>query len=182
MIDLDAAEIRTRDVCSLASVTPRQLQVWDENHVLVPVHHGKIRHYTIVQAVMAMVGRELRARHFSTVYVRRIVKLSENAARHAIASQQRWIVMVPYKTGGGGYVQHRAEMMRPDDVVAWMKIHGGCFAIAIHDLVDELAARMAKLRMPAAKELLAGRRQPAQIPLAFPGPRSPGATPGNQHR
>lgn len=182
MIDLDAAEHRTRDVCSLASVTPRQLQVWDENQVLVPARYGHLRYYTIVQVTMAMVGRELRARHFSTVYVRRIVKLTENAVRHAIASQQRWVLMVPYKTGGGGYVQHRAEMMRPDDVVAWMKIHGGCFAIAIHDLVDELAARMVKLKMPGAGEFLATRPQPGQTLLAFPGPRSPGVTPGNRHR
>ncbi len=180
MIDLDAADFRTRDVCELASITARQLQIWDETHSLCPAHHGHVRKYTVVQVVMAMIGRELRARHFSTVYVRRAVKIAENAIRLAIGGQQRWVLMVPFKSGGGGYVQYRAEMMLPDEVVAWMKIHGGCFAIAIHDLVDELVDGMVKLRRPEAREYRASRPQPGQTPLAFPGSRSPRSTPGNQ--
>jgi MerR HTH family regulatory protein len=142
MIDLDAATYSTKDVSALATVTLRQLQVWDENRILVPVRRANnFRRYTVVQAVSAMIGRELRVRNLGNRNVRTIVRMAENAVRLAIGGQ-RWFVMVPYHSGGKGYVAHQAQVVLPDEVIAWTKTHGGCFAIAIHDLVDELVDRM----------------------------------------
>ena len=171
MIDLDAADYRTRDVSRLAMVTPRQLQVWDENRILIAARHGHWRAYTVVDAVRAMIGRELRIRHFGNRNVRRILAIAENACRLTIGGQ-RWVLMVPYHSGGKGHVANRAAILLPDEVIEWTKTNGGCFAIAIHDLVDELVDRMVKLRRPEAREYRAFRPPPGQGVLGFPAPRS----------
>jgi DNA-binding transcriptional MerR regulator len=56
---------RTSEVARFADVTPRQLQVWEENRVVVASRSGRVRLYTPSQALFVIVVAQLRRRGLS---------------------------------------------------------------------------------------------------------------------
>ncbi len=166
----------TSETSAIAGVSLRQLQWWDETDALVPVHHGKQRRYSPVDVVSAMVARELRRRQISSKKIRGALRKAQAAIRLALAEGQEAVMVIPYDSQGKGYTVHHVEVMNPDQLIAWMKVHGGCAAIAILDLVHELAE---------ATTPRAGRRRPGPRPeLSLPRQALlwPGEGPGNPHR
>src|ERR1700742_2808803 len=65
----------TRDVLQLTGVTARQLQWWDEQHVVVPQREGRNRIYSTADLVEILVIEELRRRRISLQQVRRVLRL-----------------------------------------------------------------------------------------------------------
>lgn len=62
------------DVARIASVSLRQLQWWDERHVVSPDHQGHKRLYTPEQVVEITVIAELRRKGFSLQKIRRVLR------------------------------------------------------------------------------------------------------------
>ena len=62
------------DVARVASISLRQLQWWDERHVVSPQHHGHKRVYSPEQVVEITVIAELRRKGFSLQKIRRVLR------------------------------------------------------------------------------------------------------------
>ncbi len=62
------------DVSRVASVSLRQLQWWDERHVISPDHQGHKRVYSPEQVVEITVIAELRRKGFSLQKIRRVLR------------------------------------------------------------------------------------------------------------
>jgi len=62
------------DVARVASVSLRQLQWWDERHVVSPEHQGHKRVYAPEQVVEITVIAELRRKGFSLQQIRRVLR------------------------------------------------------------------------------------------------------------
>jgi DNA-binding transcriptional MerR regulator len=65
---------RTEDVARLSGVSLRQLQWWDEQGVVSPVHRGHRRLYRTEEVVEVMVIAELRRKGFSLQKIRRVLR------------------------------------------------------------------------------------------------------------
>jgi DNA-binding transcriptional MerR regulator len=64
----------TRDVLRLTGATARQLQWWDEKHIVAPARQGRKRIYSVVDLIEIHVIEELRRRRISLKQVRRVLK------------------------------------------------------------------------------------------------------------
>jgi DNA-binding transcriptional MerR regulator len=64
----------SRDVVSLTGITPRQLQWWDERHIVVPSRQGRRRLYSMEDLAEVAVICELRHRGFSLQRVRKVMR------------------------------------------------------------------------------------------------------------
>ena len=64
----------SRDVVSLTGITPRQLQWWDERHIVVPARKGRRRLYSMEDLAEVAVICELRHRGFSLQRVRKVMR------------------------------------------------------------------------------------------------------------
>jgi DNA-binding transcriptional MerR regulator len=64
----------SRDVVSLTGITPRQLQWWDERHIVVPAREGRRRLYSMEDLAEVAVICELRHRGFSLQRVRNVMR------------------------------------------------------------------------------------------------------------
>ena len=64
----------SREVARLARVSLRQLQWWDEKHVVSPRHQGHRRMYTSEEVLEVTVIAELRRKGFSLQKLRRVLR------------------------------------------------------------------------------------------------------------
>ena len=64
----------SRDVVSLTGITSRQLQWWDERHIVVPARKGRRRLYSMEDLAEVAVICELRHRGFSLQRVRKVMR------------------------------------------------------------------------------------------------------------
>ena len=64
----------SREVVALASISPRQLQWWDEQGIVVPAREGHRRVYSLDDLAEVVVLCELRKRGFSLQKIRRVVR------------------------------------------------------------------------------------------------------------
>jgi DNA-binding transcriptional MerR regulator len=64
----------TREVVALTSISPRQLQWWDEQGIVVPARAGHQRIYSLDDLAEVAVLRELRQRGFSLQKIRRVIR------------------------------------------------------------------------------------------------------------
>jgi DNA-binding transcriptional MerR regulator len=64
----------TREVVALTSISPRQLQWWDEQGIVVPARAGHQRMYSLDDLAEVAVLRELRQRGFSLQKIRRVIR------------------------------------------------------------------------------------------------------------
>ena len=62
------------EVAKVAKVTLRQLQWWDEKHVVSPRHEGHRRMYTPTEVLEVTVIAELRRKGFSLQKLRRVLR------------------------------------------------------------------------------------------------------------
>ena len=65
----------TREVLDLTGVTARQLQWWDERHIVVPSRQGRNRVYSTTDLTDILVIEQLRHRSISLAQVRRVLRL-----------------------------------------------------------------------------------------------------------
>ncbi len=70
----DAEVYSSSDVARVANVSLRQLQWWDERHVVSPDHQGHKRVYSPEQVVEITVIAELRRKGFSLQKIRRVLR------------------------------------------------------------------------------------------------------------
>jgi DNA-binding transcriptional MerR regulator len=67
-------QFTSRDVISLTSITARQLQWWDERHIVVPAREGHRRLYSMEDLAEVAVICELRRCGFSLQRVRKVMR------------------------------------------------------------------------------------------------------------
>ncbi len=65
------------DVAKIANISLRQLQWWDERHVVSPQHQGHKRMYSAAEVVEITVIAELRRKGFSLQKIRRVLRYLE---------------------------------------------------------------------------------------------------------
>jgi DNA-binding transcriptional MerR regulator len=65
----------SRDVVALTGITPRQLQWWDEQGIVVPARDGHRRLYSLQDLTEVAVICQLRSRGFSLQRVRKVMHL-----------------------------------------------------------------------------------------------------------
>ncbi len=87
--DLNSATFASSDVIELAGVTQRQLQWWDERHVVTPEQESHRRVYQPKDVIAIMVIAELRRRGFSLQKLRRV---SDRNLHREIERRQREIL------------------------------------------------------------------------------------------
>src|SRR5579863_5618456 len=68
----------SRDVVSLTGITPRQLQWWDERHIVVPTREGRRRLYSMEDLAEIAVICQLRRRGFSLQRVRKVMRFLQH--------------------------------------------------------------------------------------------------------
>jgi len=88
----DAYEPRytTAEVVRITTLTPRQLQWWDETHLLRPHQENHKRLYTRAEAFTLLLYRELRARCFTLSEVR---QMQRQLRQHTpLMSAARWLL------------------------------------------------------------------------------------------
>jgi len=64
----------SKEVVALARISPRQLQWWDEQGIVVPQRQGHKRIYSLDDLAEVAIVCELRARGFSLQKIRRVVR------------------------------------------------------------------------------------------------------------
>ena len=64
----------SQDVIRLTGISARQLQWWDEKHIVVPTREGRRRVYSFADVTEVAVVCELRAKGFSLQRVRKVVR------------------------------------------------------------------------------------------------------------
>jgi DNA-binding transcriptional MerR regulator len=64
----------SNDVVALTGITPRQLQWWDEQGIVMPARQGRNRAYTMDDLAEVAVICELRRRGFSLQRVRKVIR------------------------------------------------------------------------------------------------------------
>jgi DNA-binding transcriptional MerR regulator len=84
-VNTNDVRFRTAEVAKLADVSLRQLQVWEEKRVAVASRAGRVRLYTVSQALFVIVVAELRRRGLSFQRLRRLsVVLRQMLSDHGI--------------------------------------------------------------------------------------------------
>lgn len=69
-----ARQFTSREVTALTEITPRQLQWWDEQGIVVPSRHGHRRLYSVEDLTEITIICQLRGRGFSLQRVRKVVR------------------------------------------------------------------------------------------------------------
>lgn len=69
---LTRTQFTTAEVCEMTGATPRQLQRWDQDGIVKPIHEGHRRLYSESQAAMVRKIVQLR---FAGVGVKRAVRI-----------------------------------------------------------------------------------------------------------
>ena len=64
----------SKEVVALTGISPRQLQWWDERHIVVPTRQGHKRIYGLDDLAEAAVICDLRQRGFSLQKIRRVIR------------------------------------------------------------------------------------------------------------
>jgi DNA-binding transcriptional MerR regulator len=64
----------SNDVVALTGITPRQLQWWDEQGIVIPARQGRNRAYSMDDLAEVAVICELRRRGFSLQRVRKVIR------------------------------------------------------------------------------------------------------------
>ncbi len=73
------------DVARIANISLRQLQWWDERHVVSPQHQGHKRVYSAAEVVEITVIAELRRKGFSLQKIRRVLRYLEREMGRRLA-------------------------------------------------------------------------------------------------
>jgi DNA-binding transcriptional MerR regulator len=85
IVTMSDARFRTAEVAKFASVSLRQLQVWEEKRVAVASRAGRVRLYSASQVLVVVVVAELRRRGLSFQRLRRLsIPLRQLLADHGI--------------------------------------------------------------------------------------------------
>jgi len=79
----------SREVVSLTSITPRQLQWWDERGIVVPAREGRRRLYSMEDLAEVAVICELRQRGFSLHRVRKVMRFLQREFGKRLAETVR---------------------------------------------------------------------------------------------
>ncbi len=74
MAEPQGRRFTTRDVIGITGVSARQLQWWDERHIVVPERVGQRRSYSEADLSEILVIEQLRERHVSLQRIRKVVR------------------------------------------------------------------------------------------------------------
>lgn len=69
-----ARQFTSREVSALTEITPRQLQWWDEQGIVVPSRRGHRRLYSVEDLTEITIICQLRGRGFSLQRVRKVIR------------------------------------------------------------------------------------------------------------
>jgi DNA-binding transcriptional MerR regulator len=69
-----ARQFTSREVSALTEITPRQLQWWDEQGIVVPLRRGHRRLYSVEDLTEITIICQLRGRGFSLQRVRKVIR------------------------------------------------------------------------------------------------------------
>ncbi len=81
----DEEAYSSSDVAKIANISLRQLQWWDERHVVSPHHSGHKRVYSPAEVVEITVIAELRRKGFSLQKIRRVLRYLEREMGRRLA-------------------------------------------------------------------------------------------------
>ncbi len=73
----------SKEVVALTGISPRQLQWWDERHIVVPARDGHKRIYGMDDLAEVAVICDLRKRGFSLQKIRRVVRSCKKSSASA---------------------------------------------------------------------------------------------------
>ena len=75
----------SREVVEMTGITPRQLQWWDERHIVVPLRQGHRRLYSLEDLTEIAVICELRKRGFPLQRVRKVIRFLQGEFNRRLA-------------------------------------------------------------------------------------------------
>jgi DNA-binding transcriptional MerR regulator len=142
----------SKEVSSIAQVSPRQLQWWDERRVISPKKAGHRRLYEVEDVIDICVIAELRRKGFSLKKIRRVLRYARREIGRRLNDSGELYLL----TDGQCHVLFVSESQQ---VIKFMQeSKSGTYLVSIGDLLRNIQS---SLKMPI------GRR--------FPQPRSVGS-------
>lgn len=92
--DLYAGHFDSNHVMALAGITRRQIQWWDEQRLVSPVHHAHKRYYTPQQTALVIVIAQLLKKGYTHPMLRKLARGIVKAIDEAAAATVRsWLVL-----------------------------------------------------------------------------------------
>ncbi len=135
------------DVARVADISLRQLQWWDERHVVSPQHQGHKRVYSPEQVVEITVIAELRRKGFSLQKIRRVLRFLQKDMGKRLSEALSATSDVHLLTDGKSIYLEEA----PDRIIDLLKnARQPMFLVSVTDQVKRISA--ASDRKPARSE------------------------------
>ena len=146
------------EVSTLASVSLRQLQWWDERKVVSPRHEGHKRIYLPEEVVEITVIAELRRKGFSLQKIRRVLKYLQREMGKRLGDAQASESEVHLLTDGKSIFLEES----PDRIIDLLKnARQPMFLVCVTDQLRRFTA--APLRKPAKSETAGAARKARAI-------------------
>jgi len=143
-----ASTYSSSDVARIARVSLRQLQWWDERHVVSPRHQGHRRMYRAEEVLEVTVIAELRRKGFSLQKLRRVLRYLQKDMNRRLSEVLSGEANLHLLTDGKSiYLEDRQE--RVIDILKGAR--QPMFLVCVSDHVKRLGPLM---RKPARTEIL----------------------------
>jgi len=88
------------EVVALTGISPRQLQWWDERHIVVPAREGHRRIYSMEDLTEIAVICDLRRRGFPLQRVRKVIRCLQKEFGRRLAEAVSGVSEYHFVTGG----------------------------------------------------------------------------------
>ena len=151
-IELDAAAktFTSSEIAGIAGVSLRQLQWWDEQKVVSPLHEGHKRVYLTEEAVEIAVMAELRRKGFSLQTIRRLLRFLQREMGRGLADVESSASDLHLVTDGKSiYLEDRNE--RIIDILK--KASQPMFLVCVSDQIRRLGVPLESVgRKPVRSE------------------------------
>ena len=152
-IELDVAEktFTSSDIATIAGVSLRQLQWWDEQKVVSPRHEGHKRLYLAEEAIEITVIAELRRKGFSLQKIRRVLRFLQREMGRRLGDMMSAVSDLHLVTDGKSiYLEDRNERI----IDIFKNASQPMFLVCVSDQVRRLnAPAETAMRKPVRSEL-----------------------------
>jgi len=137
----------SREVAALTGITLRQLQWWDERHIVVPERQGRRRLYSLGNLAELAVIAELRDKGFSLQRVRKVVRALEREFQRRLVETVTGTSEYHLLTDGRSvYVENSARQV----IDILKNSRQPIFAVCLSDTVRRITASYVRTRKKPA--------------------------------
>lgn len=147
--------ITSREVIELTGITPRQLQWWDERHIVSPIREGHRRLYSMEDLAEVAVICQLRRKGFSLQRVRKVMRFLQREFGKRLAETVNSGSEYHLLTDGRSLYLETS----PRQIVDILKnAHQPMLSVCISDAVRQVRAEFRQKKASASSHYRASRK------------------------